>query len=642
MIQPKTIAAFLFGAAASVGGAVMALGWIETRTEAAVRTTLTLGQHDWADVAVDGLQVILSGTAPDEATHFRAISHVGRTVDPDRIVDDMGVAASARIEAPEFTVEMLRNEDDVSLIGLIPTEAGRDAFTDTIAQVMTDTSEVTEMLEEANFPTPRGWEAAIGYATRALNDLPRSKISVSATRVEITAISESPEEKRRIEAELARAAPSSVQLLLNISAPRPVITPFTLRYTLSDGVGAFDACSADSNATSAAILNAAAGVGTLPPRPSCAIGLGVPSPTWAEAVGIAMQGLAQLGGGSLTFSDADVSIVALEGTSQATFDRVVGDLDATLPDVFSLYATLPETPVINGEGEPEIREFVATHSPEGLLQLRGRLPNDGVEQIVGSFARAQFGSENVYLATRDDESLAADWPVRVLAGLEALALLENGALIVQEDYLELRGVSGDKNASDSVSRLLADKLENAENFELAIRYDELLDVTLNIPTPDECVSRINAILNAGKIVFAPSSSDIPPEAQATIDAIAEIAKQCDRVKMEIGGHTDSQGREIMNETLSQARADAVLFALQERRVLTSNMTARGYGEVDPIADNDTEAGREANRRIAFTLLTDARAAPSDEVAEEAGSQDGSETEGAAETTPETGEDSEQN
>lgn len=645
MIQPKTVLAFLFGAAASVGGAVVALGWIETRTEAAVRTTLTLGQHDWADVAVDGLQVILTGTAPDEATHFRAISHVGRTVDPDRIVDDMGVKASARIEAPEFAVEMLRNEGDISLIGLIPTEAGRAAFTDTIQNVMVEGSEVTEMLEEANFPTPRGWEAAISYATRALNDLPRSKISVTATRVEITAISDSPEEKRRIEAELARAAPSTVQLALNISAPRPVITPFTLRYTLQDGTGSFDACSADSEETSASILAAAASVGTLPPRPSCAIGLGVPSPNWAQAVGMAMQGLDRLGGGSLTFSDADVSIVALQGTEQALFDRVVGDLDATLPEVFSLYATLPAPPDVTGEGEPELQEFVATHSPEGLVQLRGRLPNQGVEEIVGSFARAQFGSGNVYLATREDDTLAADWPVRVLAGLEALALLEHGALIVQDDYLELRGVSGDKNASDAVSRLLADKLANAENYELAIRYDELLDTTLNIPTPEECVSRINAILAAGKIVFAPSSSDIPPEADGTMDAIAEIAKQCDRVRMEIGGHTDSQGREIMNETLSQARADAVLFALQERRVLTSNMTARGYGEAEPIAENDTDEGREANRRIEFKLLTDARAAPSDDEAAATSETEGdgaTEADAAQETPQETGDESEQN
>jgi OmpA-OmpF porin, OOP family len=72
--------------------------------------------------------------------------------------------------------------------------------------------------------------------------------------------------------------------------------------------------------------------------------------------------------------------------------------------------------------------------------------------------------------------------------------------------------------------------------------------------------------------------------------------------MEIGGHTDAQGSEGGNQALSQARADAVLLALQGRRVDVSGMRAVGYGETRPIADNDTDAGREDNRRIEFTLL----------------------------------------
>ena len=616
-MTPKSIVAYLFAALLSVGGAYLAVGWIENRSEELVNAELVDGGHDWAEVNVDGLQVLLSGTAPDEATRFRVVSAVGRAVDPDRIVDDMGVQVSERIAAPKFTVEMLRNGDGVSLIGLVPADAERDAFTRTIEDLMDNTGRVTDMLETAAFPIPRGWDAAIEFATQALVDLPRSKISVSADRVEVTAIGESPEDKRRIETDLARNAPSSVQLVMNITAPRPVISPFTLRFQLEGEQASFDACSADNSETRNAILSSAASVGTLPERPTCAIGLGVPSPNWATAVDVAMKGLKEMGGGSLTFSDADITLVALDTTTQATFDRVVGDLDATLPDVFSLHAVLPEKIVVDGTGEGQIPEFVATHSPEGSLQLRGRLPNDGVETIVGSYARAQFGSDNVYLATRDDPNLPGDWPVRVLAGLEALAMLESGAVIVQADYLELRGVSGSKTASDDVSRLLAGKLSDSANFEIAIRYDELLDTTLNIPTPQECVDRINGILAAGKIVFEPSSAEITETAGRTIDAIAEIAKQCERTQMEIGGHTDSQGREIMNEELSQQRADSVLLALQQRRVRTRNLSAKGYGEAIPIADNGSEAGREANRRIEFKLLTDARAAATDEAAPDA-------------------------
>ena len=64
----------------------------------------------------------------------------------------------------------------------------------------------------------------------------------------------------------------------------------------------------------------------------------------------------------------------------------------------------------------------------------------------------------------------------------------------------------------------------------------------------------------------------------------------------------------MNLSLSKNRAESVLSALRARRVVTGGFTATGYGEANPIADNATEEGREANRRIEFRLLADAPAA----------------------------------
>ena len=68
-------------------------------------------------------------------------------------------------------------------------------------------------------------------------------------------------------------------------------------------------------------------------------------------------------------------------------------------------------------------EFVATLSPEGLVQLRGRLSDETLRQAADSYAKARFGSANVYTATRLVKDLPADWPVRVLVGLEALSML---------------------------------------------------------------------------------------------------------------------------------------------------------------------------------------------------------------------------
>ena len=107
-----------------------------------------------------------------------------------------------------------------------------------------------------------------------------------------------------------------------------------------------------------------------------------------------------------------------------------------------------------------------------------------------------------------------------------------------------------------------------------------------------------------KITFAPGSTEIDADANQTVEALAEILKGCPELRIEISGHTDSQGSEEGNRALSQARAEAVLIALQGRRAPVTLMTAVGYGEARPIADNGTEEGREANRRIEITLQAD--------------------------------------
>ncbi|RME16241.1 MAG: OmpA family protein, partial [Alphaproteobacteria bacterium] len=247
-------------------------------------------------------------------------------------------------------------------------------------------------------------------------------------------------------------------------------------------------------------------------------------------------------------------------------------------------------------------EFLATLSPEGLVQLRGRATDARERAVLTSYAEARFGVENVHAAMRLDPDLPAGWAARALAALEALDQLANGVAIVQPDLVEVRGASGHADASAEISRLLSDKLGEAENFRVDVRYEEKLDPVAAMPTPEECAASIRGVLDEQKITFAPGSSTIDLSSARTLDRIAEILKSCPDVAMEIAGYTDSQGREEMNKALSQRRAEAVLTALLARRVLTSNLKAHGYGEENPIADNGTEQGREANRRIEFHLI----------------------------------------
>ena len=592
--------------AISAAGCVSVAYWAKNQIETAAVTDLSLvlsqAGHDWADITVDGLSVQLSGIAPDEATRFAALSTAGTVVDASRIVDNMGVVAAQAIAAPDFTIEILKNADGVSLIGLVPLSSDPEVIVEGVTAAAGGT-EVSELLEVADFPVPDGWDAALAYGIEVLDTLPRSKLTVSPGALAIKAVAESEDDRERLERRLRRNAPNGISVSLQITAPRPVVAPFILRAVLDENGGRFDACTADSEAARRAILQAARAAG-IEGGAACILGLGTPSTNWGAESAASISALAEIGGGTVTLSNADVTLVAAEGTSPTVFERIAGDLEAALPPVFSLSTYLPETEAAPEEGAKAPPEFVATRSPEGQVQLRGRLSDETMRAAVESFAAARFGAENISPATRLDPDVPVGWPKRVMAALTALAKLHNGVTSVTEDRIEVRGVTGDQNAQGEIAGLLTDALGGGVTYELDVTYREALDPLASIPTPEECIERLNAAGEARKITFAPSSSDIDEDAQDTIDKIAEILRECQHTEIEIGGHTDSQGREVMNEQLSQARADAVLNAIMARRILVSNLSAKGYGESQPIADNGTEEGREANRRIEFRLLSD--------------------------------------
>ena len=591
------IATFGLAGFASIIAAWFSVALVEEASEDAVSQQLQDAGLRWASADATGLQVFVIGTAPNEGDRLRAMSNAGQVVDAARLIDQMDVVETMDLAPPHFSIEILRNDAGVSLIGLTPEgEAHKELLA--AMQNMVGEERVSDLMNTASYAAPDGWGGAIRFATEALERLPRSKISVTSDMVEVTAMTDSAEVKQRTETALAKAKPDALQVTLSISAPRPVITPFTLRFVIEDGTARFDACSAATDEGRDQILRAARSAG-LSGEARCIIGLGVPSTRWADAAELSMASLTKLGGGSVTLADADITLVALEGTDQALFDETIGALESDLPEVFELSAVLPETPDTSDEGPVE---FVATLSPEGQVQLRGRVSSAIARQTAESYAKAAFASAAVRMTARVDDNLPASWPVRVIAGIEALSLLANGAVTVTAEELQISGNTGFEDAKAEISRLLADKLGEGANYKINVTYKEQLDPQAALPTPEECHARMISVQGARKLKFEPGSDTLDSSGKSIMDDIAEVLKGCGEIKLEIAGHTDSQGRESMNQQLSQSRAEAILTELRNRRVLTSTFRAVGYGETQPIESNKTEEGREANRRIEFRLI----------------------------------------
>jgi OOP family OmpA-OmpF porin len=113
-------------------------------------------------------------------------------------------------------------------------------------------------------------------------------------------------------------------------------------------------------------------------------------------------------------------------------------------------------------------------------------------------------------------------------------------------------------------------------------------------------SELNQILLKG-IEFATAKADISPASAAVLDQAANALKTASDVRLEIGGHTDNVGPLPANNALSQARANAVKSYLVGKGIAANRLATKGYGPTQPIGDNNTDAGKQRNRRIEFRI-----------------------------------------
>ena len=99
------------------------------------------------------------------------------------------------------------------------------------------------------------------------------------------------------------------------------------------------------------------------------------------------------------------------------------------------------------------------------------------------------------------------------------------------------------------------------------------------------------------VLFDFDKSNIKPEAGAILDRLVAFMNENTDKKVNLSGHTDNVGTEAYNQRLSERRANSVKDYIAKKGVDASRISAQGFGESKPIADNKTREGRAKNRRV---------------------------------------------
>lgn len=143
-----------------------------------------------------------------------------------------------------------------------------------------------------------------------------------------------------------------------------------------------------------------------------------------------------------------------------------------------------------------------------------------------------------------------------------------------------------------------------EGYVYSSRYLSVEDTTLNQPkTVDLIIKEIKVgeTYNIDDIHFVTNSSELNKDSKRIIDEFLEFLLDNDNIRVEIQGHTDNVGQEEANLLLSDKRAKSVYQYLVDQGVPSHRLTAKGYGESIPLANNETDSGRAKNRRTVFLI-----------------------------------------
>ena len=140
---------FILAAAGSYFGAIQAVDRFEKATEKKLEQKMFLSGNDWGNIRANGLRLHLTGLAPNESARFDLLKSLGKLVEASRIRDEITLLEEENLIPPKFSLEALRNDDRISLIGLIPKNSGRTNILSTVNNISSEIK-ITDMLEEVD------------------------------------------------------------------------------------------------------------------------------------------------------------------------------------------------------------------------------------------------------------------------------------------------------------------------------------------------------------------------------------------------------------------------------------------------------------------------------------------------------------
>ncbi|MEP9353017.1 OmpA family protein [Xanthobacter sp. KR7-65] len=432
-------------------------------------------------------------------------------------------------------------------------------------------------------PATELWMRAVRFAGSALAQLPEGRVTLSDTTIAVEGAAPS-FTAFDILLTLRRQTPEGFQIVRFAVEP-PRASPFTWQIERGAEQARLTGFAPSEDARRLLLDAARSGFQGVQVVDEMQLASGGPPPElWASAASFAVSQLSRMRTGTAHVLGTQV---ILEGEASDSAGYLL---------VMQAVRTPPAGVTVDAAEvrPPTISPYVFSVRREAdELTVSGFYPDAEVHAAIRSALERDFLRAKVNDVSAVGGGAPAGFQVAVLAGLAELTRLGSGELSVTDGQLRLTGTVLNPNAATEIEAELRRVVRPAFSLET------IFQPAVNLPPVNtmECGRLTGDLLSRGVIRFATASAQIDRQSRGLVDRIAQVLRRCPDAVVRVTGHTDGMGDPEFNLRLSEARANAVVAYLSAAGVASDRLSAAGFGSGQPVAPNDTEAGKALNRRI---------------------------------------------
>jgi outer membrane protein OmpA-like peptidoglycan-associated protein len=567
----------------------------------------------WAKIDFAGRDGVLTGMAGGVKERDDAIALVEKTWGVRIVDEDIDVVRTAS----PYNWSARKEGSQLVLDGFVPNREDRKAVL-TMAKSQFPGFDIIDNMEIASGePDHRIFMETVGFGLKQLSGFNFGTVALRDRDFSIAGLTKDVPTYKNLKEALREELPLDTRLVSSRVRAPEVVIPFASPFLWSANKWNNTLRLSGYVHSAAEISNIVATARKILPDHKIInklqIARGVPTKgQWKRGTAYGFSQLARLERGVVTLSDLDFMIKG-HAANIADYADIEKNL-LNLPRGFRLAKKELTVPKI----DPYV--WRADYHARRLT-LSGNVPDRETRRDIKAQAKRYFPNSYILDKMEVGPGAPLDWKRATSSSLSQLARLKNGSTMIWNTEIEMRGRATSAEMRTDIRDRMKGELPSTYQFFDEIRVPEpvIAEPEILVKQPqiteykeddlvseehlenDVCQSYLDSILAGESILFAPASAKFREDSFAVLTRLAHTAKRCPDTRIEIAGHTDSDGSRKFNEFLSLRRARSVVDFLTKQGISKDRLSAIGYGESKPVVPNTSKANKAKNRRIEFKI-----------------------------------------